>query len=367
MLRVGLTGGIGSGKSTIAGRLVECGAVLIDADKIAREVVEPGTEGLAELVAAFGEEILDPNGALDRPKLAALAFADDESRARLNSIVHPRIGSRTTELFAEAAEDAIVVHEIPLLVESGMAPAYHLVLVTHADEDERVHRLVTARGMDAADAKARIAAQADDDQRRAVADVWLDNSGSPEDVLAAVDEVWRERLVPYEANLRARRPASYGTLPTMDPDPSWPTQAWRLSGRVRMAAGATVLRVDHVGATAVPRLPASDLLELQVTVASTEDVETITDALAAAGFPPLPLDHGPREHGGADPARPVRLVVLVKGTDGWDTALLMRDWLRDTEDARADYLAHADRAESWLVEAVPRAETWARDTAWSPS
>ena len=365
MLRVALTGGIGSGKSTIAGRLVECGAVLIDADQIAREVVEPGTEGLAELVAAFGEDILDADGALDRSVLAAFAFANDENRARLNSIVHPRIGVRTAELFAEAAEDAIVVHEIPLLVESGMAPAYHLVLVTHADEEQRVHRLVSARGMDASDAKARIAAQADDNQRRAVADVWLDNSGSPEQVLPVVDEVWRNRLVPYEANLRARRPADYGSLPRVDADPGWPMQAWRLAGRVRLAAGAAVRRVDHVGPTAVPGLPASDLLELQVTVGSTEDADAITDALAHAGFPPLPRDGGPHEYGGADPARPVRLAVVVAGSAGWDTALLMRDWLRDTEPARSEYVEHADRAESWLVEAVPRAESWARDTAWT--
>src|SRR4051794_15886865 len=129
MLRVGLTGGIGAGKSTVAARLAEHGAVLIDADAIAREVVEPGTEGLAELVEAFGEDILTPEGALDRAALAAKAFRDEEERRKLNGILHPRIGARTAELAAGAAPDAIVVHDIPLLVEGGLGAGYHLVIV----------------------------------------------------------------------------------------------------------------------------------------------------------------------------------------------------------------------------------------------
>src|SRR5438874_7002447 len=128
MLRVGLSGGIGSGKSTVAGRLAEHGAMLIDADRIAREVVEPGTDGLAEVVEAFGADLLDPDGALDRPALAARVFGDDVARARLNAIVHPRVGARTQELTEQAADDAIVVYDVPLLVENGLAPFYHLVI-----------------------------------------------------------------------------------------------------------------------------------------------------------------------------------------------------------------------------------------------
>jgi dephospho-CoA kinase len=176
MLRVGLTGGIGAGKSTVAGRLAEHGAVVIDADKIAREVVEPGTEGLAELVAEFGRDILAPDGSLDRPSLAAKAFANDEARNKLNAIVHPKIGKRTAELVDKAAPEAVVVHDVPLLVENGLAPVYHLVIVVDAPEDVRLARLTGPRGMSEVDARNRIAAQADERRRRAVADVWLDNS-----------------------------------------------------------------------------------------------------------------------------------------------------------------------------------------------
>ncbi|MER6872833.1 dephospho-CoA kinase, partial [Amycolatopsis sp. NPDC000673] len=151
MLRVGLTGGIGAGKSTVANRLAEHGAVVIDSDRIAREVVEPGTPGLAALTEAFGEEILAEDGSLDRPALAARAFADDESRKRLNAIVHPLVGQRTGELMAEAADDAVVVHDVPLLVENDLAPAYHLVLVVDAPVEVRVRRLVEVRGMPEAD------------------------------------------------------------------------------------------------------------------------------------------------------------------------------------------------------------------------
>src|SRR5690349_19395640 len=128
MLRVGLTGGIGSGKSTVARRLAEHGAVVIDADKIAREVVEPGTDGLAEIHAAFGDDVIS-DGALDRAALAQRVFTDETARATLNGIVHPRIGARTGELMAAAPADAIVVHDVPLLVENHLGPAYHLVLV----------------------------------------------------------------------------------------------------------------------------------------------------------------------------------------------------------------------------------------------
>ncbi|HWM02188.1 MAG TPA: dephospho-CoA kinase, partial [Actinophytocola sp.] len=175
MLRVGLTGGIGSGKSTVAGRLSEHGAVVIDADRIAREVVEPGTAGLAELVEAFGDDVLTPDGALDRAALARRVFADDAARARLNGIVHPRIGERTAELMAAAPSEAIVVHDVPLLVENKLGPAYHLVLVVDAPVETRVARVLRDRGMSEQDARARVAAQADEPARRAAADVWLDN------------------------------------------------------------------------------------------------------------------------------------------------------------------------------------------------
>ncbi|ADB75802.1 dephospho-CoA kinase [Geodermatophilus obscurus] len=195
MLRIGLTGGIGSGKSTVAGLLAARGARIVDADRIAREVVEPGTPGLEAVVAAFGQEVLTPEGALDRPALAAVVFADPDARRRLDGIVHPLVRARATELVAAAPPDAVVVQDVPLLVETGQAGSYDLVLVVEADLDTRVRRLV-GRGLAEDDARARIAAQASDEQRRAVADVVLDNSGSVEDLEAQVDRFWAERVAP---------------------------------------------------------------------------------------------------------------------------------------------------------------------------
>lgn len=195
MLRVGLTGGAGAGKSTVAARLRELGAVVIDADALARGVLEPGSDGLRQVVAAFGEQVLRPDGSLDRAALAAVVFADPERRRELEAITHPRIAARTSERLAAAPADAVVVHDVPLLVEKALAPAYDLVVVVDAPVERRVERLV-GRGLAEADARARIAAQATRAEREAVADVWLDNDGSVADLVAAVDVLWRERLAP---------------------------------------------------------------------------------------------------------------------------------------------------------------------------
>jgi dephospho-CoA kinase len=195
VLRIGLTGGIGSGKSTVSALLAERGAVVIDADRIAREVVEPGTPGLAAVVEAFGEQALRDDGSLNRPALAAIVFADPEARKTLDGIVHPLVRARAAELAATAPEDAVVVHDVPLLVETGQAASYDVVLVVQTDPEVRVARLVQ-RGLTAEDARARIAAQATDDQRRAVADVVLDNGGSEAELAAQVDRFWTERVQP---------------------------------------------------------------------------------------------------------------------------------------------------------------------------
>jgi dephospho-CoA kinase len=195
VLRIGLTGGIGSGKSTVSALLAARGAVVIDADRIAREVVEPGTPGLAAIEETFGGQVLQRDGSLDRPALAAIVFADPEARRRLDGLVHPLVRSRAAELAAAAPEDAVVVHDVPLLVETGQAAAYDLVLVVQADPDVRIQRLVQ-RGVPEADARARMAAQATDEQRRAVADVVLDNSGSEQELAAQVDRFWTERVQP---------------------------------------------------------------------------------------------------------------------------------------------------------------------------
>lgn len=191
---VGLTGGIGSGKSAVAARLAEHGALIVDADAIARSVVAPGTEGLAAIVAAFGSGILTGDGSLDRAALGALAFADADARTRLNAIVHPLVSRRSADIVATAPADAVVVHDVPLLVENGLAPAYDVVVVVHADEALRLDRLRDSRGMSAEQARARMAAQASDEQRRAVADVVLDNSGTLASLYEQVDALWYDRL-----------------------------------------------------------------------------------------------------------------------------------------------------------------------------
>jgi dephospho-CoA kinase len=195
VLSIGLTGGIGSGKSTVSALLAQRGAVVIDADRIAREVVEPGTDGLAAVVEAFGESVLTADGSLDRPALAAIVFAEPDARRRLDAIVHPLVRARATEVASAAADDAVLVNDVPLLVETGQAASYDLVLVVEADPGTRVARLVQ-RGLTAEDARARMAAQATDEQRRAVADVVLDNSGTPEQLAAQVERFWRERVEP---------------------------------------------------------------------------------------------------------------------------------------------------------------------------
>ncbi|GGS65792.1 dephospho-CoA kinase [Streptomyces griseoviridis] len=190
MLKVGLTGGIGAGKSEVSRLLVEHGAVLIDADRIAREVVAPGTEGLAAVVAAFGEEILTEDGGLDRPKLGSVVFADKERLAVLNSIVHPLVGARSRELEQAAAADAVVVHDVPLLTENGLAPLYDVVVVVDADPATQLDRLVRLRGMTEEDARARMAAQATREQRREIADIVIDNDVPLPDLRRRVEEVW---------------------------------------------------------------------------------------------------------------------------------------------------------------------------------
>ncbi|MEU7565042.1 dephospho-CoA kinase [Streptomyces fradiae] len=192
MLTVGLTGGIGAGKSEVSRLLVSYGAVLVDADRIAREVVEPGTPGLAAVVEAFGPGVLTGEGSLDRPKLGAIVFGDAERLATLNGIVHPLVGARSAELQAAAEPGAVVVHDVPLLTENGLAPLYDVVVVVDASEETRLDRLVRLRGMTESEARARMAAQATAEQRRAIADYVIDNDGPLEALERQVRAVWEE-------------------------------------------------------------------------------------------------------------------------------------------------------------------------------
>ncbi|MFE2408712.1 dephospho-CoA kinase [Kitasatospora sp. NPDC059408] len=190
MLKIGLTGGIGAGKSEVSRLLAAHGAVIVDSDVLAREVVAPGTAGLAAVVAEFGPAVLRPDGALDRPALGAIVFAAPDRLQALNAIVHPLVRARSAELEAAAAPDAVVVHDVPLLAENGLGPLYDLVVVVDAADDVRVARLVELRGMTEDEARARMAAQATREERLAIADVVIDNSGPLEELPARVAEVW---------------------------------------------------------------------------------------------------------------------------------------------------------------------------------
>ncbi|OBI54209.1 dephospho-CoA kinase [Mycobacterium sp. E796] len=404
MLRIGLTGGIGAGKSAVSSTFAKCGAVIVDGDVIAREVVEPGTEGLKALVEAFGDDILSPDGSLDRPALAAKAFRDDEARQKLNGIVHPLVGKRRSEIIASVPADSVVVEDIPLLVESGMAPLFPLVVVVHADVEVRVRRLVDLRGMPEDDARARIAAQADDEQRRAVADVWLDNSGSPEELAQRARDVWNDRILPFAHNLSARQIAR-APVRLVPADPSWPDQARRIAHRLQTACGHRAIRVDHIGSTALPALDAKDVIDMQITVESLAVADELAESLLAAGYPRFEsitedtartdarstverYDHSDdpglwhkRIHASADPGRPTNVHVRVDGWPGQQFALLFVAWLRADVGARADYLAVKLKAEQaaggdisryvaakepWFAEAYRRAWTWADSTGWQP-
>ena len=189
MRRVGLTGGIGSGKSTVAQLFAGHGARVVDADVIAREVVAPGSPGLAEVTATFGPGVLCGDGSLDRAALAGIVFGDPTARQRLNAITHPLIAQRTAQIIAELPDDSVLIHDVPLLVEAGLAGAYDCVVVVDAPDELRVARLVD-RGMSEQDARARIASQASRQDRIAAADIVIDNSGSLEDLRTQVDDAW---------------------------------------------------------------------------------------------------------------------------------------------------------------------------------
>ena len=380
MLRIGLTGGIGAGKSTVSSTFSELGAVVVDGDVISREVVEPGTDGLARLVEAFGADILLPDGALNRPALAAIAFSDEDKRKTLNGIVHPLVGARREELINAAAEDAVIVEDIPLLVESQMAPFFPLVIIVNADADVRVKRLIEYRGFSEDDARARIAAQATEEQRRAVADVWLDNAGDADDLKQRARTLWHERIVPFAHNVQTKVPAPVAPQ-VVPPDASWPDQARRSVARLNTACGHRALRIDHIGPTAVAGQAAQDVIDVQVTVDSLETADELADALLTAGYPRVEsvtqdtarpggrssvagydrmndasLWHK-RFHASADPGRPTDVHIRVDGYPNQQFPLLFLDWLKanpGVQEANSDEVYRA----AW---------SWADATDWAPA
>lgn len=189
-MKAGLTGGIASGKSEVSKRLAELGAILIDADAVAREVVKPGTPGLAEIVGVFGASVLGPDGALDRPRLGEIVFSDGAQRQKLNAIVHPLVSARMLEKERSAPPGSVVVHDVPLLTENGLASLYDVVIVVDVPVATQLDRLTRLRGMPADQAQARLDAQASREERLAIADIVIDNSGSLTDLDRQVAQVW---------------------------------------------------------------------------------------------------------------------------------------------------------------------------------
>ena len=384
VLRIGLSGGIGAGKSTVAATFRELGGIVVDGDVIAREVVEPGTEGLAGLVEAFGDGILLPDGSLDRPALAAIAFSDDQQRSTLNSIVHPLVAQRRSELISgaqETRENPVIIEDIPLLVESQMAAMFPLVVIVHADVDTRIVRLIQHRGFSEEDARARIAAQASEEQRRAVADVWLDNSGNAAELVEQARALWHERIQPFAHNLQLGQPARSESR-VVPADPQWARQAERILARLRTACGHRASQIDHVGPTAIPGMDARDVIDIQVTVASLELADEISAALLAAGYPRTPITRDAEMPDGrstvgefdqtnddslwrkrlycsADPGRPTNVDVRVSGWPGQQFALLLVDWMGANRQAVA-------ATEPWSVDAYRQAWEWADATGWQP-
>lgn len=354
MLSLGLSGGIAAGKSLLSDRFRQLGALVIDADQLAREVVAPGTAGLAAVVDHFGEGVLLADGSLNRPALGARVFADQDELAALNGIVHPLVRAAAETLKRDAGPGTVVVQDIPLLVETGQGENFHLVVVVSAPADMRLERMVLQRGMSTEDALARMAAQANDAQRQAAADIVLVNEGDPAEVLTRLDVLWHERMLPFAANLAAGVPAQHdGPAVMVEADPRWPNQAARLTARLAKAAGELAIGIDHIGSTAVPGLAAKDVLDLQIRVRDLGDADALAGPLAGVGFPALGgqwWDNGrdfaggrvgeqweKRFHSSADPGRRVNLHVRVDRSPGALFALAFRDWLRSEPVARDLY------------------------------
>ena len=406
MLSLGLSGGIAAGKSLLSHRFRQLGAVVIDADQLAREAVAPGTAGLAAVVHHFGAGVLLADGSLNRPALGARVFADTDELAVLNGIVHPLVRAAAEMLKHDAGPGTVVVQDIPLLVETGQSANFHLVVVVSAPAEVRLERMVQRRGMSTEDALARMAAQANDTQREAAADIVLVNAGDPAEVLARLDVLWHERLLPFAANLAAGVPARHDhPAALVDADPCWPAQAARIMARLAAAAGDQAIGIDHIGSTAVPGLAAKDVLDLQIRVQDLAAADALAGSLADVGFPALgrlepggPALDGPwwdtghdfaggrageqwekRFHVSADPGRRVNLHVRVDGSPGALFSVAFRDWLRAEPVARSRYevfkrelaakhaadesgRAYAEAKEPWFAAANRELAAWVERT-----
>lgn len=398
-ITVAVTGGIGAGKSTLSGLLAARGAVVVDSDRLAREVVSTATPGLAAVARQFGNGVLAADGSLDRAVLASIVFTDAGARRQLEAITHPLVRARFAELQAAAPSGSVVINDIPLLTTRSAAAAFHLVVGVGAPTGVRVARLVD-RGMSAADATARIAAQIDDESRSALCDVWVDNGAAPGDLRRRADQLW-SRLRQFATNVEQSRGAPRGTAVLVPYDPRWPEVALRLVDRLHHVVGDH--RIDHIGSTAVPGLWAKDVIDLQLTVRDLDQAGALGPRLAAAGFPLVAglTQDTPRAagwsgrpaadfrsarwlkavHVNADPDRSVNLHLRVRDWPNWAWSLRFRDWLRSDMDAGADYLAvkqaaeHAHRGDSdaagytdakdeFLTRSEARIRAWADSVGW---
>lgn len=386
MLRVGVTGGIGSGKSTLSSLLRARGAHVIDADQLAREVLAPGSPGLAEVIAHFGPDLLR-SGQLDRAALAAVVFADPTALEILERITHPRVRARFEEEVRALPSDAVVVHEVPLLAEKSLEDQYHLVIGLTVDDHVRRQRLME-RGMDAGEIERRMAHQFSDSERARHCDVIITNDGDQADLADAIAPVW-ERIALFAENIAAGLPAvREAALHLVAHDPRWSDQAARLIARLHRELGEVEIR--HIGSTAVPGLIAKDVIDLQVSVTDLDAVPV--DAYLAAGFAahptidsdlprpsqPDPAEWRKRFFQSCDPGRPVNLHVRPIGSAGERYARLFPAWLAGDPQACAEYAAlkstlsatltttsdYAAAKEPWFHQQEARMLAWAAATGW---
>ncbi len=398
MLRVGLTGGIGSGKSTVATVLRELGAVVTDADRVAREVVEPGTPALAAIRERFGPNVIQPDGSLDRAGLAAIVFPDPGALRALEGITGPAIAARVAQLRAAVPTDRVDVYDMPLLIEKGLWVHEHLTLVVGASEQTRLTRLVEQRGIPRDDALARIAAQATDEQRREAADLWLDNDGPREATAEQVAQVWAQRLQPYRDGLLERRRAKRpDRLVLHEADPRWADAGARVVARIAAALAGRGVVVDHIGSTSVPGLLAKDVIDVQIGIRALAEADDpgFEAALRQAGY--LLVDGNDQDHphpagapaaqwqkrfyGGCDPGQIVNVHVRQIGSAGYRFAIAFRDWLRAEPGARAAYTTekrrlaaavrstrdYAEAKEAWFADIYPQVQRWVAAGGQPPS
>lgn len=333
LLHIGLTGGIGAGKSTVAAIFAELGAQIIDADKLAHEVLEPGSSALAEIGEVFGSEFINSAGELERGALGAYVFNNPEQLKKLNAIVHPAVAKLTKDRVAELPADAVIVHDVPLIAENDLKANYHLVFVAQCPQQIRMDRLTQERGMSLENARSRIAAQANDEQRRKIADALIPTHGSIETTRAAVEKLWQERVLPMQRNMMQNTRSPHSPQVRLLPNPpeprSWQVQAQQLMDRIIVVLKdvglqvGTDFTVDHIGSTAIGGIWAKDVLDVQLQVINESAQERISQALIAGGFPGQPaFDYAksgwpagagnrvPKMfHANADPAREVHIHI----------------------------------------------------------